>query len=357
MKLDRPRAIGRTDQVLLEWKPVQRAAKKWRARYSLTQMKKKNKPWSHFHNYYNGQTAKQATVFLCNEIVLVGLELGLVRSSGGRGPGTNPCHSHLFLGISTENAYDTDDFSMSRLWCVSGYVYTVLVWLVYPQGGQLLHQGGSTLLWISDGRSSFSRAENKNSVAIVFVRKYVFLRFQPLKLCYLCMLNIVCACFANFHTRKKDQEQQITLISFSCTLKEPIFWEVQCNLSFCSLTCWDNLHVSLRSRWFGRLTFLSPINTKCYQKPFANCNLLLQRPRRKLGIWLPICSYNSVTKKPPKHVGIVLCRNFISKNIWEWISAWDLGETTLIYSNHRLSFILASSCFYVFRSSSKCRFR
>lgn len=62
------------------------------------------------------------------------------------------------------------------------------MWLVYHKGGQLLYQEVSTLLWISEGRRSFSGAESKNSFAIVLVRKYVFLRFQHLKLCYLLLL-------------------------------------------------------------------------------------------------------------------------------------------------------------------------
>lgn len=42
----------------------------------------------------------------------------------------------------------------------------------------------------------------------------------------------------------------------------------------------------------------------------------------------------------------MLCRNFISKSIWEWISMWAWGEPTLIYSNLGLSFILTSGCFW-----------
>lgn len=41
MRLGRLRAIGKTDKVLLEWKPVQRSAKKWRVR-CYSQAKGKN---------------------------------------------------------------------------------------------------------------------------------------------------------------------------------------------------------------------------------------------------------------------------------------------------------------------------
>lgn len=89
-------------------------------------------------------------------------------------------------------------------------------------------------------------------------------------------------------------------------------------------------------------------------KTLANCNLLLQRARKKLNIWLPICSCNSGTR----NVAIAFCKNFISENIWERVSPWDLCELILIYSNRGLSFILTSNWFYVFHSSlKKCKFR
>lgn len=136
---------------------------------------------------------------------------------------------------------------------------------------------------------------------------------------------------------------------FSCAFREPISWEVQCNLSLCSLTCWDNLHVSLRSQWFGRLTFLSPINTKCYQNPLqiAICYCKEQGRNSTFGFL-----FAAVTQWQ-KTVAIALCKNFISENIWGRVSPWDLCELVLIYSNRGLSFILTSNWFYVFHSSLK----
>jgi len=53
MKLDRLRAIGKTDKVLLEWKPVQRSAKNGEC---TTLSSKRKNPSSSV--YCNAQTAK-----------------------------------------------------------------------------------------------------------------------------------------------------------------------------------------------------------------------------------------------------------------------------------------------------------
>lgn len=67
MKLDMLRAIGKPNKVQLEWKPVQRS-EKWGLCCSF--MQKKNLR-SHFHNFYNEQTAKQVLLWLCSEIALI----------------------------------------------------------------------------------------------------------------------------------------------------------------------------------------------------------------------------------------------------------------------------------------------
>lgn len=71
MKLDRLREIGKTDKVLLEWKHVQRSAKYGEC--ATLSSKRKKCPDLIFIRIYNGQTTKQAMLFLCNEIVLIGL--------------------------------------------------------------------------------------------------------------------------------------------------------------------------------------------------------------------------------------------------------------------------------------------